>query len=80
MGFEPTYVGFANRCLTTWLPHPTLSNHFTRKTSLRTAEATGRRLPDRARIPRHTSSRQPVGYNPSETARWDHGEKLDLTQ
>jgi hypothetical protein len=21
MGFEPTYVGFANRCLTTWLPH-----------------------------------------------------------
>ena|SRR5277367_5308089 len=24
MGFEPTYVGFANRCLTTWLPHQTL--------------------------------------------------------
>ncbi len=21
MGFEPTYDGFANRCLTTWLPH-----------------------------------------------------------
>lgn len=21
MGFEPTYVGFANRCLTAWLPH-----------------------------------------------------------
>lgn len=21
MGFEPTYVGFANRCLTTWLLH-----------------------------------------------------------
>ena len=20
MGFEPTYDGFANRCLTTWLP------------------------------------------------------------
>lgn len=20
MGFEPTYNGFANRCLTTWLP------------------------------------------------------------
>ena len=20
MGFEPTYCGFANRCLTTWLP------------------------------------------------------------
>jgi integrase len=24
MGFEPTYDGFANRCLTTWLPHQTL--------------------------------------------------------
>ena len=24
MGFEPTYNGFANRCLTTWLPHRTL--------------------------------------------------------
>jgi hypothetical protein len=23
MGFEPTYAGFANRCLTTWLLHPT---------------------------------------------------------
>jgi hypothetical protein len=22
MGFEPTYDGFANRCLTTWLPRP----------------------------------------------------------
>ncbi len=22
MGFEPTYNGFAIRCLTTWLPHP----------------------------------------------------------
>ncbi len=21
MGFEPTYNGFANRCLATWLPH-----------------------------------------------------------
>ena len=21
MGFEPTYDGFANHCLTTWLPH-----------------------------------------------------------
>ena len=25
MGFEPTCVGFANRCLTTWLPHQTLA-------------------------------------------------------
>ena len=25
MGFEPTCAGFANRCLTTWLPHQTLS-------------------------------------------------------
>lgn len=25
MGIEPTCVGFANRCLTTWLPHRTLS-------------------------------------------------------
>ncbi len=22
MGFEPTYNGFANHCLTTWLPRP----------------------------------------------------------
>ena len=21
MGLEPTYAGFANRCLATWLPH-----------------------------------------------------------
>jgi hypothetical protein len=25
MGFEPTYDGFANRCLTTWLPRQTIS-------------------------------------------------------
>jgi hypothetical protein len=24
MGFEPTYDGFANRCLTIWLPRRTL--------------------------------------------------------
>jgi len=30
MGFEPTYDGFANRCLTTWLPHqPALSGRAT---------------------------------------------------
>jgi hypothetical protein len=26
MGFEPTCAGFANRCLTTWLPHPIFSD------------------------------------------------------
>ncbi len=26
MGFEPTYEGFANLCLTTWLPHQKAGN------------------------------------------------------
>jgi hypothetical protein len=26
MGFEPTYAGFANRCLTTWLLHHTVAS------------------------------------------------------
>jgi hypothetical protein len=52
MGFEPTYGGFANLCLTTWLPRHETTRRPNGERTVSNALPLGQPLKSSTRIPR----------------------------
>ena len=68
MGLEPTYVGFANRCLTSWLPHQSFgsASSFSDRCGLL---AGGTRVGEERRSGRYVCHTAPL-----RQSRWDFAE------